>query len=491
MGRAVVALGVFALFAAVVAGADARSGSAARSAPKVRVVQISYRAHNGVRTAATVVVPARYGRGRPSPPLPLVISPHGRGLTGRQNARLWGRLPAVGGFAVVSPDGQGRVLPRHSWGFAGQISDLARMPSIVRRAVPWLRIDRRRIYAFGGSMGGQETLLLVARHPRLLAGAAAFDPVTDFAQQYRSWPGVGCNSLCRHRLNGGRLGWRLQYLARREVGGTLTTTPGAFARRSPAAYARRIAWSCVPLQLWWSVSDRVVRNEQRQSAALLRRVRAMNNHPPVHDPHCRDARIDAAPARARDVRPPPVGRRADRPHDRGSAAGCRPLRRDRPRPLTRFRTLPGVSTDRPEHLTQAQKDQLETELAELEGPARTAAIEAIAVARSYGDLSENFEYHAAKDAQGLLERRITMLRDRLSRAVLVDEDANADVVGVGSRVEIEDEGGERMEVEISSVGGVSPESPLGRALIGAKVGDEVAVEAPRGSWRARVLSITR
>ena len=150
-----------------------------------------------------------------------------------------------------------------------------------------------------------------------------------------------------------------------------------------------------------------------------------------------------------------------------------------------------MSTDRPEHLTQAQKDQLETELAELEGPARTAAIEAIAVARSYGDLSENFEYHAAKDAQGLLERRITMLRDRLSRAVLVDEDANADVVGVGSRVEIEDEGGERMEVEISSVGGVSPESPLGRALIGAKVGDEVAVEAPRGSWRARVLSITR
>ena len=244
--------------------------------------QISYRAHNGVRTAATVVVPARYGRGRPSPPLPLVISPHGRGLTGRQNARLWGRLPAVGGFAVVSPDGQGRVLPRHSWGFAGQISDLARMPSIVRRAVPWLRIDRRRIYAFGGSMGGQETLLLVARHPRLLAGAAAFDPVTDFAQQYRSWPGVGCNSLCRHRLNGGRLGWRLQYLARREVGGTLTTTPGAFARRSPAAYARRIAWSCVPLQLWWSVSDRVVRNEQRQSAALLRRVRAINIHAPVH-----------------------------------------------------------------------------------------------------------------------------------------------------------------------------------------------------------------
>ena len=56
---------------------------------------------------------------------------------------------------------------------------------------------------------------------------------------------------------------------------------------------------------------------------------------------------------------------------------------------------------------------------------------------------------------------------------------------------IEDEHGDTMEVEISSVGGVSPDSPLGMALLGAKVGDEVEIEAPRGSWRARVLSIGR
>jgi transcription elongation factor GreA len=144
---------------------------------------------------------------------------------------------------------------------------------------------------------------------------------------------------------------------------------------------------------------------------------------------------------------------------------------------------------KPEPLTAAQKDQLEAELAELEGPKRAAAIEAIAVARSFGDLSENFEYHAAKDAQGLLERRITMLRDRLTRAVIVEEGASGDKVGVGSHVAIEDERGERMDLEISSVGGVSPDSPLGRALLGAKVGDEVEVVAPRGSWRARVLSV--
>jgi transcription elongation factor GreA len=151
-----------------------------------------------------------------------------------------------------------------------------------------------------------------------------------------------------------------------------------------------------------------------------------------------------------------------------------------------------MPNDKPEPLTLAQKEQLERELAELEGPRRAEAVRAIATARGFGDLSENFEYHAAKNEQGLLERRITMLRNRLDRAVLVDEDGLADgVVAVGTRVEIEDEQGERMQVEISSVGGVSPDSPVGRALIGHRVGDEVDIEAPSGSWRARVISVGR
>jgi transcription elongation factor GreA len=148
--------------------------------------------------------------------------------------------------------------------------------------------------------------------------------------------------------------------------------------------------------------------------------------------------------------------------------------------------------EKPEHLTRAQKEQLEAELAELEGPRRAAAVEAIKHARGFGDLSENFEYHAAKNEQGLLERRIHVLRDRLSRAVLVDEGAASDgSVTVGSKVELEDEQGGRMEVEISSVGGVSPDSPLGRALLGARAGDEVEIEAPSGAWRARVISVGR
>jgi transcription elongation factor GreA len=152
-----------------------------------------------------------------------------------------------------------------------------------------------------------------------------------------------------------------------------------------------------------------------------------------------------------------------------------------------------VANAKPEPVTKAQKEQLEAELAELEGPRRAEAVQAIASARGFGDLSENFEYHAAKNEQGMLERRISMLRDRLDRAVIVDEVAAAasETVVVGTRVEIEDEQGERMEVEISSVGGVSPDSPVGRALLGRKVGDEVDVEAPKGTWRARILSLSR
>src|SRR5213593_2438279 len=122
-----------------------------------------------------------------------------------------------------------------------------------------------------------------------------------------------------------------------------------------------------------------------------------------------------------------------------------------------------MTGDKSDALTLAQKEQLEAELVELEGPRRAEAVQAIATARSFGDLSENFEYHAAKNEQGLLERRITILRDRLERSVLVDEEAAAasSEVAVGSRVSIEQEDGERMDVEISSVSGVSPDSPLG------------------------------
>ena len=149
-----------------------------------------------------------------------------------------------------------------------------------------------------------------------------------------------------------------------------------------------------------------------------------------------------------------------------------------------------MSEPRTEHLTADQRAALEAELAELEGPRRKAAIQAIKTAREFGDLSENFEYHAAKNEQGLLEARIRALRGRLHHAVTVEHDTD-EHVGVGSTVTIADEDDDEMDVEISAVGGVSPDSPLGAALMGAAIGDVVEVQAPSGSWKARVLAIRR
>jgi pimeloyl-ACP methyl ester carboxylesterase len=244
-----------------------------------REVVIRYRAHTGALRKAYVRLPGWYG-GTRHPALPLVISPHGRGRDGRSNSHLWGDLPSIGGFAVVSPDGQGDHLPTMSWGAPGQIADLARMPAIVAEALPELRIDRERIYAFGGSMGGHETLLLVARYPMLLAGAASFDGVSDFALQYRNFPQLGCNAVCRH-LWRGTIGEGLQTLARREIGGSPETAPSAYAARSAITQARAIAASCVPLQIWWSTADLIVRDSNRQSGSLLALVQRLNPRAPA------------------------------------------------------------------------------------------------------------------------------------------------------------------------------------------------------------------
>jgi len=144
-----------------------------------------------------------------------------------------------------------------------------------------------------------------------------------------------------------------------------------------------------------------------------------------------------------------------------------------------------VNEPRIEQLTQAQHDALTAELTELEGPKRAEMVQAIKTAREFGDLSENFEYHAAKNEQGLLERRITILRARLQHAVLIDEAAAAasGEVSVGSIVELEDESGEKLEVEISSAGGVSPDSPLGGALLGRLVARDDHLDSPRLTFR--------
>jgi dipeptidyl aminopeptidase/acylaminoacyl peptidase len=233
----------------------------------VRTWRITYRAHDGLPREALVVLPRWYGPRR-DPALPLVISPHGRGATPAANARFWGNLPALGRFAVVNPEGQGARLALYSWGSPGQIGDLARMPEIVRHALPWLRIARHAVYAVGGSMGGQETLLLLAKHPRLLAGAISFDAPTNMAARYSAFPEL-------------RYGLTLQRLARLEFGGIPRTRGDLYADRSPIYFAREIAKSNVPLEIWWSRDDRVVTDQARESGLLYHAIKRLNPSAPV------------------------------------------------------------------------------------------------------------------------------------------------------------------------------------------------------------------
>ena len=248
-----------------------RSVALSSSESHVRVWRISYTAHGGATRPAYIVLPSWYGPDN-NPSIAVVISPHGRGGNGLSNARFWGDLPALGGFGVINPDGMGRRLGLLSYGYAGQIDDLARMPDYASAALPWLRVDRSRIFALGTSMGGQETLLLVARHPNLLAGAVAMDSVTDLARRYRQLPAVPCNEDCLARWDEpyGRV---LQSAMRREMGGTPELRPGAYAARSPSRKVAAIASSGVPLQLWWSSRDQIVFDQAHQSAELARALR--------------------------------------------------------------------------------------------------------------------------------------------------------------------------------------------------------------------------
>jgi poly(3-hydroxybutyrate) depolymerase len=247
--------------ASIAAAAEPRAG--------VRVLTFPYISSVGVQRTAYLVVPRWYGPRR-HPAIPLVISPHGRGVDGAYNLRFWGDMAGKGGFALVSPDGRGRKLGLYSWGYAGQIDDLARMPTLARSAFPWLTLDSHRIYAIGSSMGGQEVLLLAARKDVHLAGVVAFDPVTNMAARYRRWPVTPGEQ-------------RLPARARIEFGGTPAAVPAAYTARSPDAYLSAIARSRVPIQLWWSHRDRVVTDQAQETGAFYRRLIRVAPDAPVQE----------------------------------------------------------------------------------------------------------------------------------------------------------------------------------------------------------------
>ena len=140
---------------------------------------------------------------------------------------------------------------------------------------------------------------------------------------------------------------------------------------------------------------------------------------------------------------------------------------------------------------------LTDEVKRLKTVERPAVIDAIEEARAHGDLSENAEYHAAKERQGHIEASIAEIEDRLSRALIIDPTTlSGDKVVFGATVTLVDEDDKEVRYQLvgqqeadARVGRISYNSPLGRALIGREVGDEVEVTTPAGDRYYEVAKI--
>lgn len=151
------------------------------------------------------------------------------------------------------------------------------------------------------------------------------------------------------------------------------------------------------------------------------------------------------------------------------------------------------------HYTKEGYQALVDELEYLKTTRRAEVKEALAVARSYGDLSENSEYDEARNEQAKVESRITELESLIIHAIVVDEsEIDHSKVSVGSIVKVKKADGKEIEYTLVGTnevdfwsGKISDQSPVGAALIGAREGDTVKVESPNGEYPLVILSVTR
>ncbi len=150
------------------------------------------------------------------------------------------------------------------------------------------------------------------------------------------------------------------------------------------------------------------------------------------------------------------------------------------------------------YMSQDGFEKLKKELDVMKNVKRPEIQEAIATARAYGDLKENAEYHAAREAQGMLEAKIRQLDDKLARTEIVDSsNIPTDAVHFGAKVEVEDlDTGDIENYELVGAGDDDPindkilvSSPFAQAFLEHKVGDEVEVNAPAGVLRFKILKI--
>ena len=148
-------------------------------------------------------------------------------------------------------------------------------------------------------------------------------------------------------------------------------------------------------------------------------------------------------------------------------------------------------------LTPEGLANLKAELDQLSTTRRREVAQRIREAREFGDISENAEYDDAKNEQAMLEARIAQLEDKLRSATVIDSsDLRTDVVGVGSIVHVKDESGKSTKYTIVGSAEASPaemrlsnESPVGKALIGHKRGEEVVASTPKGQRKLKITKI--
>jgi transcription elongation factor GreA len=148
------------------------------------------------------------------------------------------------------------------------------------------------------------------------------------------------------------------------------------------------------------------------------------------------------------------------------------------------------------HITPEGLESVRKELDELVTVRRPAVVAKIKAAREFGDLSENFEYHAAKNDQGFMEARIKELEAIIKNHVLIVTSKPSGVVSMGSTVRFSEAGGSDEAYRIvgpaeanPKAGTVSYESALGKALLGHRVGEEVEVKTPNGAYSVRIVGI--
>jgi len=148
------------------------------------------------------------------------------------------------------------------------------------------------------------------------------------------------------------------------------------------------------------------------------------------------------------------------------------------------------------HITPEGLEEVRREHEQLVNVWRPQIASKIKAARELGDLSENFEYHAAKNEQGMKEARINELESIIKNHVLIEEKREPGIVAMGSTVRFQEDGEDEEAYRIvgpaeadPKAGRVSYESALGKALIGHRAGDVVVISSPNGSYRVRVVHV--